>query len=97
MKILHLHLKAQYFDEIKSGAKKLEYRLCEKWEKRLKGKSFDEIHLYRGYPKKSDESKKLVRIYIGYFRNKIIHPYFGILPVKLVAIPVWVKKKGGAI
>ena len=43
-KILHLHLKAKYFNEIKSGIKTEEYRLFNSyWCKRLDFRTFDGV------------------------------------------------------
>jgi hypothetical protein len=52
MRILHLTLKKQYFDEIIAGEKKEEYREIKPyWAKRLEGKTFDEILFKHGYSK----------------------------------------------
>ena len=52
MKVLHLSLHKQWFDEILSGKKKIEYRKITKyWNKRLEGKTFDHIHFVNGYGK----------------------------------------------
>jgi hypothetical protein len=88
MKILHLPLKGEYFDAIRDGSKTHEFRLAEKWEKRIAGKDFDEIHLTRGYPPKSDESRRLRRIWRGFERRTITHPHFGPDPVEVLAIDV---------
>jgi hypothetical protein len=34
-KILHLHLTFRYFDEIRAGTKREEFRLAEKWQESL--------------------------------------------------------------
>lgn len=50
MKILHLTLKKKWFDQIASGKKTVEYREIKPyWDKRLKGKKFDEIYFKNGY------------------------------------------------
>ena len=52
MKILHLTLKRQYFDEIVAGTKREEYREIKPyWTKRLEGKNFNEILFKNGYSK----------------------------------------------
>ena len=52
MRILHLTLHRKWFDEIASGIKVNEYRdIKPYWEKRLEGKTFDEIHFRNGYSK----------------------------------------------
>ena len=92
---LRLNLKGCYFDAIKAGTKTHEYRLAEKWEKRLAGKSYDEIHLLRGYPKRGDESRILRRAWNGYTIEMITHPHFGDKPVRVLAIDVtkWPNEK----
>ena len=48
--ILHLTLKRKWFDLIKSGDKKVEYREAKPyWIKRLYGRRFDEIYFRNGY------------------------------------------------
>ena len=52
MRILHLTLKKQFFDEIALGCKTKEYRDIKPFfTKRLEGKIFDEIHFRNGYAK----------------------------------------------
>ena len=52
MKILYLTLNKKWFDMIKSGVKKEEYReIKPHWKKRLLNKSFDVIHFRNGYGK----------------------------------------------
>jgi len=52
MKILHLTLKKKWFDMIRSGIKKEEYREIKPyWRKRLLFKEFDAIHFRNGYGK----------------------------------------------
>lgn len=89
MKILQLNLKGIYFDEIKSGLKKYEYRLITPyWEKRLINKDYDNIIIKYGYPKKSDMDKQLSRPWKGYVIQKITHPHFGEKEVTVFAILV---------
>ncbi len=89
MKTLHLPLKGEYFDQIKDGTKTEEYRLCSSfWMKRLWNQSFDKIVLTRGYPKKSDTSRRLELPWRGYEIKKITHPHFGPDPVNVFAIRV---------
>ena len=85
---LRLHLKGCYFDAIRAGTKTHEYRLADKWEKRLAGKSYDEIHLLRGYPKRGDESRVLRRVWRGYNIEWLTHPHFGCGSVRVLAIDV---------
>jgi hypothetical protein len=85
---LRLHLKGCYFDAIRDGTKTHEYRLAEKWEKRLAGKTYNELHLLRGYPKRGDESRLLRRAWRGYKIAWLTHPHFGSGNVRVLAIDV---------
>ncbi|PRC93073.1 ASCH domain-containing protein [Solimicrobium silvestre] len=85
---LHLHLKGEYFDQIKAGTKTHEFRSCHKWEKRLGGKSFDRIFIKRGYPKTGDVSRIIQRPWMGYERINITHPHFGLEAIEVFAIRV---------
>jgi len=52
MKVLHLTLYKEYFDQIAKGEKKEEYRMMSPhWANRIAGKEFDEIHFTNGYGK----------------------------------------------
>lgn len=78
MKDLHLNLKKEYFEEIKSGVKKFEYRLYnDYWIKRLVGKRYNKLFIKCGYPKKNDKDKILEFPYIGYELRDIRHEHFG--------------------
>jgi hypothetical protein len=88
-RILTLALKGIYFDEIKAGLKTEEYRLITPyWSKRLEGCDYDQILLTRGYPKRSDEERRLLRAWSGYTRKTLTHPHFGADPVDVFAIDV---------
>lgn len=90
---LTLPLRGEYFDEIKSGSKTEEYRLCtEFWEKRIEEKRIDRIVLTRGYPRQTDESRRMVLPWRGYEIKEITHPHFGPDPVRVYAINVNLKK-----
>lgn len=83
------NLKKQYFDDIKNGNKKEEYRLCTPyWQKRLENKKFNKIEIRLGYPKNSEENKILIFPWRGYTIKKIKHPHFGIVPVEVYAIKI---------
>jgi hypothetical protein len=87
-RILTLHLKTQYFQDIKSGSKLEEFRLCTSyWEKRL-SKSYDEIHLKLGYPKRDDAERTIIKAWRGCKRQFITHEHFGSEPVEVFAIDV---------
>jgi len=50
MNTLNLTIYKQYFDEIRAGTKKEEYRIAKPyWIKRLRGKHFDQILFRNGY------------------------------------------------
>ncbi len=87
MKILHINLKAKYFNEIKEGVKPFEFRLRnDYWSKRLINKKYDEVHFKLGYPKSSDTNKIIKVPYLGYEIQTITHEQFGIEPVEVFAI-----------
>ncbi len=89
MKTLHLNLKAEYFDQIAAKSKMHEYRLCTPyWEKRLAGKTFDRIEIKKGYPKRADPDRILIRPWCGLEIKTIAHPHFGNQPVRVFAILV---------
>lgn len=86
---LHLNLKKEYFDAIKSGKKRFEYRLFnEFWKKRLIDKPFKRILIKCGYPAKNDKNRTIIRKWQGYKVKTINHPFFGPKPVKVFAIKV---------
>ena len=87
MSTLHLPVKGEYFRAIKDGTKKFEYRLQnEHWTKRLVGRSYDEIKIKLGYPKKDDTSRIMTFPYKGFEKQTITHPHFGEEPVEVFAI-----------
>lgn len=89
MKVLRLHVKKEYFDAMKSGKKKYEYRLCkEYWKKRLHKQQFARIEIFHAYPAKTDASKKIERPWLGCFETTITHKEFGPKPVRVYAIAV---------
>lgn len=84
---LILNLKKEYFEQIKVGTKKEEYRLCTSyWQKRIEGKSFDKVIVKLGYPKSTEKEKILIFHWNGYERKKIIHKHFGSSEVEVYAI-----------
>jgi len=88
-RILHIPMMTGYFLEIKSGRKKYEYReMTPRWKKLLEGREYDEIYLKRGYPRKDDFTRIVVRPWRGYEIQTIIHPHFGLYPVTVFAIRV---------
>ena len=86
---LILPLKREYFEQIRDGLKTEEYRLCnEYWRKRLADRSYESIILTLGYPRKDDDSRRIVRPWRGYTIKTITHPHFGPDPVQVFAIDV---------
>lgn len=89
MKNLQLAVNGEYFDQMKSGEKKFEYRLLnDYWRKRLINREYDRLIITKGYPKKDDESRRIDMKYKGYEIKKIIHPHFGSESVDVFAIYV---------
>lgn len=89
MSKLILSLKGEYFDLIASGLKPFEYRLqTEYWRKRLVGRTYTEVEFARGYPKRGDSSRRIVKPWQGFEEQVIQHPFFGPDPVKVFAIRV---------
>ena len=88
---LILPLKREYFDAIKGGEKHEEYRLCTPyWEKRLGGGiQYDNVILTLGYPKRDDDSRRIVKPWRGTpGRRAITHVHFGDEPVEVFVIDV---------
>lgn len=98
MKTLTLPLKKQWFDKIKSGEKKEEYREnSEYWQRRLyrsmnandaELKHFDRLVFTLGYPKAGDTERRLCfknpRIRIGTGR-----PEWGAVPGEQYFVITW--------
>lgn len=88
MRILYLHVKQKYFDQIKSGEKLFEFRCFKTWKKAIEGREYDVIEIMAGYPKKADTVRRLQRQWMGYEVQKITHEHFGPEPYKVFAIRV---------
>lgn len=89
MASLTLPLKAEYFDAIKAGTKLEEYRLVTPfWRRRIEGRTYDSVVLTKGYPSKSDRSRRLERQWNGYRIIDLQHPHFGGGTVTVFAIDV---------
>ena len=89
MKPLRLNLKREYWEAIKDGTKKEEYRLyTDYWTKRLKDKTFSHIEICLGYPKKGDQSRIIQRPWLGCEIKNIEHKLFGEGAQKVYAIKV---------
>ena len=86
MNILTLNLNKEYFDEIKSGIKKEEYReVKDYWNKRL-SKKYDYIVIKCGYPNVADISKELWFKWNGFIKKKINHKHFENKEIEVYAI-----------
>ncbi|BBB65870.1 hypothetical protein UNDYM_1617 [Undibacterium sp. YM2] len=86
---LHLNLKKEYFDAIKAGTKKYEYRkVTPYWSKRLEHPHYINIILKCGYPRSDDQERIIKRRFVGWHKETITHPHFGNKPVEVYAIHV---------
>lgn len=89
MRILTLRLKTKWWDQIAIGAKTVELRLAtDYWRKRLVGQHYDEIHLWKGYPPKTQTEKLLRRKWRMIAKERILHEEFGPEPVDVFVIDV---------
>ena len=89
MTTLVLPLKATYFDQIAAGRKPDEFRLATAyWHKRLTGRTYDRIVLTKGYPPRSDTSRRMELPWRGCRLTSITHEFFGPNPVEVFAIAV---------
>lgn len=89
MKSIIFNLKKEYFEAIRCGEKKEEYRLNKEfWKKRLVGRNYDRVIIKLGYPKKDDFSSDKVMFFKweGYEIKNLLHKEFGALPVEVFAI-----------
>jgi hypothetical protein len=86
---LVLHVKSEWFDLIKVGFKKEEYRLVKPyWISRLSGKDFDGIKILKGYPRMKiwDDEKMMQFPWNGYEIKMVKSPEFGDHLVQVFAI-----------
>lgn len=89
MATLVLHLKQEFFEAIREGSKREEYRLrTPYWTRRLLGRAFERIELCCGYPKHGDTSRRLYRRWKGMRVTAVQHVLFGEQPVNVFAIDV---------
>ena len=87
MKLLTLNLKRKYFEEIKSGEKRFEYRLLtDYWKKRIENREYNQVIIKLGYPKETEIDKIMVFPFNGYEIQEIEHEHFGEKPVLVFAI-----------
>jgi hypothetical protein len=84
MKTLFIVIKKTYFDQIKSGQKKEEYRsVTEYWKKRIVGREYSHIIFQVGYSKTAERMKV---VYNGYHERFLTHAHFGNKEVKVYAL-----------
>lgn len=89
MNPLILPVKREYFEQMRDGSKRHEYRLItDYWRRRLLNRTYSHVIITLGYPKKDDESRRLVFPWRGYRIDTITHPHFGPAPVVVFAIKV---------
>ena len=84
MKNLFLVLKNQYYNEIKSGAKRIEYRIKSKyWINKFYKNNYENVIFQNGYSKKHPQLKfKIVKI----IENNIQHDLWGMTNVEVFEI-----------
>lgn len=88
---LTIPVKGIYFDQILSGEKREEYRICNRyWMKRIGNRSYDRVVLTRGYPKGGgiEGVTRLTRQWRGAILRTLTHPHFGDKPELVFAIDV---------
>ena len=78
MSDLVLNVRERWFRDIESGVKTEEYReLKPYWAKRLEGKTYDNVIIRLGYPKKGDSERQIVFPWTGYQIKHVISDEFG--------------------
>jgi len=87
-RILTLRLKSGWWNQIRERSKTQELRSASPFYLRmLVGREYDEVHLWLGYPPKSDTSKLMRFAWRGPVRHqRMQHPHFGPDPVDLLSI-----------
>lgn len=82
---LHLHVKTEYFEQIRAGTKTEENRLVnDYWRKRLAGREYDGIVIYNAY--KPGSENRLEFPWRRWVTRTITHKHFGPNPVDVFAI-----------
>ena len=82
-KILHIHVREKYWDEVVEEKKFSEYRLYKPYWIKMLAKDYDLIYYWKAYTK-----NKIVFKYSGKLIKIIKHPEFGDKPVKVFDIPL---------
>ena len=84
---LRLAVKRVYFEQIRSGEKREEYRIINKyWRTRLVGKEFKNVVITLGYPKAGDLEREIIFPWAGFYTRRIKHEHFGDKTVHVFAI-----------
>lgn len=84
---LHLHVKTEYFNQVKAGTKRFEYRAYnEYWRKRLIGRDYEGIVYYNAYKHGADNRIEMPWRGVGI--DTITHPHFGPEPRIVYCIPM---------
>lgn len=84
---LHLHVKTEYFEAIKSGSKTEEYRLdTPYWRQRLTGRDYESVIIYNAY--KPGLENRLTFPWSGANITQLTHKHFGSESVSVFAIPL---------
>jgi hypothetical protein len=87
LRVLTLHLKRKWWEQIKAGTKTEELRQATAYNVKLIGHGqFDVIAILLGYPKKTDASRRLEFYWKGYTMKSVIHEEFGAFPREVIAI-----------
>lgn len=90
---LTIPVNGEYFYQMKSGEKVEEYRLrTPYWGKRLEGRTYDNVIITLGYPKKDSNERRIVVPWRGFETRKITHKHFGPDPVEVYAIRIELQK-----
>lgn len=84
---LYLPQKTRWFDDYMAGIKPFEYRLrTPYWDKRIKNREYDTIVLTKGYPSKSDTSRRIILPWLGYELQTVKSPEWNNRPRRVYAI-----------
>lgn len=84
---LYLPLHRRWFEEIKAGTKTEEYREVNPyWMRRLAGRTFRNVILTLGYPKRHDTERRMVLPWRGYTVKTIEHTQWAGRKVSVFAI-----------
>ncbi|WP_432262760.1 ASCH domain-containing protein [Cupriavidus sp. TMH.W2] len=78
LRVLRLHVMAEYFHAIRERTKPLEFRLdTPYWRRRLVGRTYDAVEVAHGYPKADDATRRVRRAWRGVAPQVLTHQHFG--------------------